>query len=141
MAGWEFDTRRFAEEVFVPVREGWDVSRNLFRFFQLPLEVSDDEVLDQAIRAVDAHLKRNSLAGVHAAVASSLRPTFAGHAATMRETARRAQHRAQVLADRRSLVEQVRADLRDMPALRSTQLDELTTRVLSRFVRREGGDI
>ena len=45
MAGGQLDTRRFAEEVFVPVRDGWDVGHNLFRFFQLPLDVSDDAVM------------------------------------------------------------------------------------------------
>jgi hypothetical protein len=137
MTDWKLDTRRFAEEVFVPVREGWDVERNLFRFFQLPLDAADDTVIDQAVRGVDAHLKRTSLAGVHKQAATSLRPAFPDHARTMRETARRHRHRDRVLADRRAFAEQVRGELRGMPALRTAQLDDYTARFRTTFIRQE----
>ena len=137
MAGWQLDARRFAEEVFVPVRDGWDVGHNLFRFFQLPLDVSDDAVIDQAVKGVDAHLKRHSLAGVHKQVASTLRPAFPDHARTMRETARRTQHRGTVLGERRALAARVRDDMRGLPALRTTELDHYVARYRAVFVRRE----
>jgi hypothetical protein len=137
MAGWQLDSARFAKEVFVPARAGWDVGRNLFRLFQLPLDVNDDELVEQAVRGVESHLKRSALAGVNAGVAGSLRHGFADYAATMRETSRRSAHRDQVRAERRDLAEQVRVDLRGMPALQPAELDALAARVASRFVRRE----
>ena len=47
MADGKLDTKRFAAEVFVPVREGWDARHNLFRLFQLPLDVRDDAVVEK----------------------------------------------------------------------------------------------
>jgi hypothetical protein len=137
MAGWQLDARRFADEVFVPARDGWNVRNNLFRFFQLPVDVHDDELVEQAVRGVESYLKRSSLAGVHATVASSLRQNFSTCATTMRETARRDQHRAQVLAERRAFADQVRKAMGDMPALRVDELDDYVARWKSRFVRRE----
>jgi hypothetical protein len=138
MDGWKLDTKRFADEVFVPVaREDWDVGSNLFRFFQLPIDICDDALIEQAVRGVDGHLKRSSLAGVHANVASTLRHGFTAHATTMRETARRDAHRRQVLAERRLFVEHVRADMREMPALQVAALDELAGRWRAQLVRRE----
>ena len=120
--GWAFDTGRFAEEVFRPVADGWDVQDNLFRFFQLPLDVADDAVVEEAIRRVDAYLKKSSLSGAHLDTAATLRHVTATVAPQMRETARRAEHRREVLARRDRFAEEVRGEMRGMPALRVAEL-------------------
>lgn len=137
MPGWVLDKRRFAEEVFLPVRNGWDVRRNLFRFFQLPVEVRDDAVVDDAVRGVKGHLDFAALAGAHAAVAGPLRHGFDGLAGTVRDPARRAEHRRAVLAERRAFAERTRAEMRGMPFLRSEELDQIAVRAQARMPRRE----
>jgi hypothetical protein len=136
-AGWAFDTGRFAEEVFRPVADGWDVQDNLFRVFQLPLDVADDAVVDEAIRRVDAYLKKSSLSGAHLDTAATLRHVTATVAPQMRETARRAEHRREVLARRDRFAEEVRGEMRGMPALRVAELETLVVRSRKRFSRRE----
>jgi hypothetical protein len=135
--GWAFDTARFAEEVFRPVADGWDVRENLFRFFQLPLDVADDSVVDEAVRKVDAHLKRNSLSGAHLETAATLRHVIATVAPQIRETARRAEHRREVLDRWNRFAEEVHGEMRGMPALRVAELEALITRNRKRFSHRE----
>jgi hypothetical protein len=134
---WTLENGRFAEEVFRPVADGWDVRENLFRFFQLPLDVTDDAVVDMAVRGVDAHLKRNSLSGVHHETAATLRHVVAVVGPQIRETARRAEHRRHVLDQRARFVGAVRREMRGMPALRVAELGALVVRYRKRFCRRE----
>lgn len=137
MPDWVLDKRRFAEEVFLPVRNGWDVRRNLFRFFQLPVEVRDDAVVEEAVRGVKGHLDFAALAGAHAAVAGPLRHGFTGFADTVRDPARRAEHRTAVLAERRAFAERTRGEMRGLPYLRSQELEQIAVRVQARMPRRE----
>jgi len=137
MSGWKLDKRRFTEEVFLPVRNGWDVRRNLFRFFQLPLDVRDDDVVEAAVCGIKGHLDFAALAGAHAPVAGPLRHGFDELATTVRDTALRTEHRKNVLADRRDFAEQVRAEMRGMPFLRSEELEGIVARARARMPPRE----
>lgn len=141
MSGWELDTARFADEVLVAAADGWDVRENLFRFFQLPLDVADDAVVDTAVRKVHDHLKLLSIrgAGTQAATANMLRGVVAQVEPQVRETARRAEHRKLVLARRARFVEDVRADLRGrgMPALRPAEMESHVLRTRRWLARNE----
>ena len=48
MTTWTFDEKRFREEVFKAMAEGWAPSENLFRCYQLPVEVDDADVIARA---------------------------------------------------------------------------------------------
>ena len=123
---WSLDEKRFREEVFTAVRDhGWDPRSNLFRCFQLPLDVSDPADVAAAFKAVRAVVNRNSKTGTNAGPAKVLQSVLKEAEAVLTDPARRKQHRAEVLADRTALQAALRDDLGGMPAIPAAALARL----------------
>jgi hypothetical protein len=138
MASWEFDRRRFTEEVFLPVGAGWNPEDDWFRCYQLPVDTDDTALIRDALDTVRNHLNRSQLGGPHAATANYLSTMHAAARETLLDPELRAAHRGKVLAARAPLVTTVRSEARGMSAVPPRVADAIARRFAGRFTE---GDV
>ena len=89
----------------------------LFRCLQLPLDVSDPDVVAAAFKAVEQLLNRNLKSGTNAGPAKVLQSVLGEADAVLTDPARRRQHRTQVLEERAALQASLREELGDLPGV------------------------
>ena len=96
-----FDAKRYREEVLRAMAHGWRPSDDLFRCYQLLIDVADETVIAKALKQVQGHV--NGLRG-GGEWATLLRKQHSHAQQTLMTPALREQHRQQVLQRRRDLV-------------------------------------
>lgn len=137
MPGWSFDEARFREEVFQPFDVGWEPRENLFRCYQLPVDVDDLDHIDEALDQVSRHIKRNAIGGAYVGVANNLLAVHKDATKILRDSGERAQHRQKVLAARQALRDALRVDVAGAGEIPSAAATALANRFAPRFVRRD----
>lgn len=137
MAEWSLDETRFRAEVFQPIDGGWNPRENLFRCYQLSIDVQDIDVIEKALDGVSRHIKKNAIGGAHVDVANTLLEVHKDAVTTLRDRDERAQHRRHVLAVRQALQEALRAETAGAGEIPSAAAVAMAARHARRFVRRE----
>lgn len=137
MAEWSLDEARFRTEVFEPFDRGWTPLENLFRCYQLPVDVRDINVIDKALDGVSRHVKRNAVSGPHVGVANTLLQVHKDAVIILRDSAERAEHRRHVLAAQQALQEALRTEVTGAREIPSAAAATLAARHARRFVLRE----
>jgi hypothetical protein len=136
LAGWSFDEKRFREEVVRPFEQGWVPSKNLFRFYQLPMDVGDPDTIKAATSAVVACLHRNANAGW----ARVLLTVHESSRENILDDRKRASHRSLVEADRSAFQKRLGEQLTDLPEIPPAAVESLASR-FSRYSKREIGEM
>lgn len=137
MASWSLDKARYVEEVFLPVAQGWDASGDLFRTYQLPLDVGDDAVVRLAVDGVGRHVNQNLLGGVHSGAAKLLSTLHGREKETLLDPRRRAAHRQAVQEARKVLLDAAREESAGAKVVPPAAVAAVTSRYKGRFVSRE----
>jgi len=122
---WSLDEKRFREEVFRAQDKGWDPKRNLFRCFQLSLDVSDAAVIAAALQGVRTFVNRNAKTGTQAGPAKVLQGILGLAEQTLSDPGLRTQHRTQVLAQQTELQTALRKELGDQHSVPSAAVASL----------------
>lgn len=137
MPEWSLDEARFREEVFQPLDAGWDPQGNLFRCYQLPIDVNDADLIGKALDGVSRHIKRNAIGGPYVGVANTLLEVHKYAVKTLRDSGERAQHRQQVLTSRKTLQEALRTEVAGAREIPPAAAAAMAARHARRFARRE----
>jgi len=137
VAGWTLDEKRFREEVFRAQEKGWDPRTNLFRCYQLPLQVSDLSTIEAALKGVRGFVNRNAISGTQSGAAKVLLGVHKDAVATLSDETKRGKHRALVTADRNALQQSLRAELAGAHAIPPAAAAAMAARREPRFVRAE----
>jgi hypothetical protein len=111
---WSLDAERFTEEVLRPAHEGWEPRQDWFRVYQLPLDVADEAIVQQAVTGVKKHLAKTR---AYTRGRNLLQHRHTEGAALMTNRDARATHAATVNARRAKLVGDVRGLLAGGPAV------------------------
>lgn len=130
---WTLDETRFREKVLRAVDNQWDPSSNLFRCYQLPLDVGDATVIAAALKGVRAFVNKNAIRGN--AAAKRMMTIHSKAEATLTNPTARAAHRVQVDASYAALQESLRLDvggLKTIPPSAYTAIAATRERLFSR---------
>lgn len=137
MSGWTLDEKRFREEVFRAQDKGWEPRTNLFRCYQLPLDVSDPAVIEAALKGVRGFVNRNAISGVQSGPAKVLLGAHKEAAAILLDAKKRGEHRAVVIAQRAALQQTLRAEISGAPEIPPAAAATIASRREKWFVREE----
>lgn len=132
MTTWTFDEKRYREEVLKAMAEGWPPSEDLFRCYQLSLDVDDEQVIARALKTVQSHVNNTRRGAEWAAV---LRKQHERAKQTLTTPALRQQHRQQVLQRRQEISPLVQAEVAGLPAVPPAAVTRIVGRVAPRFIR------
>ncbi|HEU5474854.1 MAG TPA: hypothetical protein VFV67_29775 [Actinophytocola sp.] len=126
MSGWQFDDKRFVEEVLKPVQNGWRPDEDLFRVYLLPSEGIDTGTVRAALDGISRELTRQRYRAFGRAC-DLLRAQHESAAAILTDPAKRSRHGEQVAERSRKLGANLRQRLHGAPGLSSAELAQLAT--------------
>ncbi|RLK54189.1 hypothetical protein [Actinokineospora cianjurensis] len=134
MADWKLDEALLIEEVIGPVGGGWSPLRDLFRVYQLPREVSDQQVIDAALAGVLKALSRSKISKFGAAC-TRVRTCHPDAEKVLRDHKARAAHRADLVKQDTRLAESLRHQLNGAPGLIPADVVKLVRESSGRLTR------
>ncbi len=135
MVGWILDEKRFREEVYQAIAAHWQPSDDLFRCYQLPLDVSSPQVIAAALKGVQQHV--NAAGKRDAGGARMLRHLHPAATAVLTDPQARARHQDEVLARRQQLRAFVAAEIAGWQDIPSAAVVKIAQHVTPRFVTRD----
>lgn len=136
MSAWTFDEKRFVEEVLKPVKEGWPPTRDRFRVYLLPVEVSDQKVIETALAEVGRQLGQPRYRAF-AQACELLRAQHREAVEILTDAGRRREHQAQVRERASKLASALRHRLNGAPALPASEVSALAKTLSGAHTRTE----
>src|SRR5215475_12750163 len=133
MAHPGFDAARYVEDVIKPIQQGWSPVRNFFRVYQLSADANPADV-DEALTGLPREWGTRELRQ-HELACERLHACHPKAVEVLRDYELRANHRAMVDRNHRSLVDVVRHRLHGAPGMTTTTIAMLVRQSAGRWSR------